>query len=127
VSKRYRRAQFVKDAAWMGLEPDAAFSRVELRRRRDRLMIHHHPDLGGDAKKAARINATYARMMEWLDKSSARDAERKAKDAAFAETNSAFRSSLSAAFHAGATQIAAFALVALATYAAFRGNKKPGP
>jgi hypothetical protein len=89
-------------------------------------MIQYHPDLGGDAKKAARINATYARMMEWLDKSSARDAERKTSQAAAAnEPGGLFRSSLSAAFHAGAAQVGALALVALATYAAFRGGKKP--
>jgi hypothetical protein len=109
----------------MGLTPEAAFSRAEVRRRRDRLMIQYHPDLGGDAKKAARINATYARMIDWLDKSSARDAERKAAQAAANEPGGLFRSSLSAAFHAGAAQVGALALVALATYAAFRGGKKP--
>jgi hypothetical protein len=111
----------------MGLPPEAAFSRVELRRRRDQLMIHHHPDLGGDVKKAARINATYRRMMDWLDDRSARRAESKNAEtkAATAEPGGVYRSGLAAAFHAGAAQIGAVALVALATYAALRGPKKP--
>jgi hypothetical protein len=113
----------------MGLPPEAAFSRVELRRRRDQLMIHHHPDLGGDVKKAARINATYGRMIDWLDDRSARRAQRKTAQAqaasASAEPGGAYRTGLAAAFHAGAAQIGAVALVALAAYAAFRGPKKP--
>jgi hypothetical protein len=129
VSRRYSRTQFLKDAAWLGLPPDAPISRVELRRRRDRLMGVHHPDRGGDAKKAARINATYARMVDWLDSRSASEVERKGAGAPSAtdqaESGSVYKSGLSAAFHAGATYFAAAALIALATYAAFRGNKKP--
>jgi hypothetical protein len=92
-------------------------------------MSVHHPDRGGDAKKAARINATYARMVDWLDSRSAPDVERKTAAAASAtdqaENDSVYKSSLAGAFHAGAAYFAAAALVALATYAAFRGNKKP--
>jgi hypothetical protein len=128
VSRRYSQTQFLKDAAWIGLPPDASFSRAELRRRRDRLMSVHHPDRGGDAEKAARINATYARMVDWLDSRSAKEVERKGSEASFAtdraETD-VYKSSLAAAFHAGAAYFAAAALVAFATYAAFRGNKKP--
>jgi hypothetical protein len=125
VWKRYGRAQFLKDATWMGLQRDAAFSRVELRRRRDRLMNLHHPDRGGEAEIAARINATYTRMIAWLDSRSARDAERKGPETASTDDGGIYKSSLSAALHAGAAQAYAFALVALAAYAVFRGNKKP--
>lgn len=41
-----------------------------------------------------------------------------------ADAGGVYKSSLKAAFHAGAAQFCAVALVALATYAAFRGNKK---
>jgi hypothetical protein len=92
-------------------------------------MSVHHPDRGGDAKKAARINATYARMVEWLDSRSASESQRKGSEAssatAEAEPGSVYKSSLAAAFHAGAAYFGAAALVAFATYAAFRGNKKP--
>jgi hypothetical protein len=44
---RYGRAQFVQDAAWLGLDAQSAFSRLELRRQRDHLMSKHHPDRGG--------------------------------------------------------------------------------
>jgi hypothetical protein len=111
----------------MGLPPEAPLSRAELRRRRDRLMIVHHPDRGGDAKKAARINATYARMVDWLDSRPAGEAERNGPGASSATVQAAdgvYKSSLKAALHAGAAQFCAVALVALATYAAFRGNKK---
>jgi hypothetical protein len=128
VSRRYGRAQFLRDAIWMGLPPEDAFSRAELRARRDRLMIIHHPDVGGDVEDAARINATYARMIAWLDNRSAGEAERKnakvAADGAPEEDAGLYRQTLSAAFHAGAAQICAVALVALATYAALRGNRK---
>jgi hypothetical protein len=126
VSRRYGRAQFLKDATWLGLAPDSAFSRADLRRRRDRLMNIHHPDRGGDAEKAARINATYTRMTEWLDSRSARDSDKGGSGAASeSAAGEIYKSSLSAALHAGAAQICAVALVALATYAAFRGNRKP--
>lgn len=113
----------------MGLPPEVPLSRIELRRRRDRLMIVHHPDRGGDAKKAARINATYARMVDRLDSRPAGEAERRASEASAAtvqtDAGGVYKSSLKAAFHAGAAQFCAVALVALATFAAFRGNKKP--
>ncbi|WP_374546505.1 hypothetical protein [Rhodoblastus sp.] len=129
VSRRYGRAQFIKDATWLGLAPDAAFSRTELRRRRDRLMNIHHPDRGGDAAKAARINAIYARMTAWLDSRGAVESERRGPNVSPAAEpggqGGVFKSGLSAAFHAGAAQICAVAMVALATYAAFRGNRKP--
>jgi hypothetical protein len=112
----------------MGLPPEIPLSRLELRRRRDRLMIVHHPDRGGDAKKAARINATYARMVDWLDRRPAGEAEGKAPEASAAtvpaDMGGVYKSSLKAVFHAGAAQFCAVALVALATYAAFRGDKK---
>jgi hypothetical protein len=113
----------------MGLPPEIPLSRLELRRRRDRLMIVHHPDRGGDERKAARINATYARMVDWLDSRPPGEAERKVPDgssgAVPADMGGVYKSTLKAAFHAGAAQFCAVALVALAAYAAFRGNKKP--
>jgi hypothetical protein len=92
-------------------------------------MIVHHPDRGGDVANAARINATYARMIVWLDSRSASEAERKNARAATAEAApeegaGLYRQTLSAAFQAGAAQICAVALVALATYAALRGERK---
>ncbi len=65
---RYGRAQFFSDVAWMGLDREQAFSRTELRRQRDQLMHIHHPDRGGSEAMAARINVTYARMLDWLDR-----------------------------------------------------------
>lgn len=129
MSRRYGRAQFLRDAIWMGLPLEDAFSRAELRARRDHLMNVHHPDRGGDAANAARINATYARMIAWLDRRSASEAKRKNARAAIAEAApeegaGLYRQTLSAAFQAGAAQICAVALVALATYAALRGERK---
>lgn len=92
-------------------------------------MIVHHPDRGGDERKAARINATYARMVDWLDSRPAGEAERQGAEAASSaagrpDAGGVYRSSLKAALHAGAAQFCAVALVALATFAAFRGNRK---
>jgi hypothetical protein len=88
----------------------------------------HHPDRGGDVENAARINATYARMIAWLERRSASEVERKNARAAIAEAApegaGLYRQTLSAAFQAGAAQICAVALVALATYAALRGERK---
>ena len=64
----YSRAQFVSDAAWMGLDLDQAFSRKNLRRQRDQLMYIHHPDRGGSEEMAACINLAYSRMLAWLDR-----------------------------------------------------------
>jgi hypothetical protein len=64
----YGRAQFLDDVAWIGLDPDQAFSQSSLRRQRDRLMQDHHPDRGGSEEMAARINVTYSRMSVWLDR-----------------------------------------------------------
>lgn len=63
---RYRRSDFVIDAEWLGLDARSGLSETELRRRRDELMHRHHPDRGGSAEKASRINETYARMSAWL-------------------------------------------------------------
>ncbi len=64
----YGRTQFLDDVAWMGLDPEQAFSQANLRRQRDRLMQNHHPDRGGSEAMAARINVTYSRMTVWLDR-----------------------------------------------------------
>jgi hypothetical protein len=120
VTRRYGRAQFLKDAAWMGLSPESAFSRAELRRRRDRLMSVHHPDRGGDGDKAARINAIYGRMTLWLDRNKGAELEIDPP-----ETPNVVTSSLKAMFSAGAAQIGVVALVAVAALTAFRGKPKP--
>jgi hypothetical protein len=66
MSTRYGRFKFLRDAERMGLSARTAFSEVELRRQRDRLMSAHHPDRGGSKEKAAQINDTYTRMRKWL-------------------------------------------------------------
>ncbi len=66
MSARYGRFKFLRDAERMGLNARTAFSEVELRRQRDRLMCAHHPDRGGSQEKAAQINETYTRMRKWL-------------------------------------------------------------
>lgn len=124
MSARYGRAQFLKDAARLGLTPDVAFSHVELRRRRDRLMIVHHPDHGGDGRKAARINAIYGRMMAWLDARSTRMAEMKQPRTTQATQTGGGRSTLSERLNVGAARVWGLAAVAAATYVALRRRRK---
>lgn len=69
MEKHYGRAQFLRDALSLGLPAPHAFSRVALRRRRDRLMREHHPDRGGSDETARQINEIYARMLKWLAES----------------------------------------------------------
>jgi hypothetical protein len=67
VEKRYGRAQFLRDAVSMGLPAHLAFSRMALRRQRDRLILRHHPDCGGNEDRAWEINEIYGRMVKWRD------------------------------------------------------------
>jgi hypothetical protein len=67
MEKRYRRAQFLRDAVSLGLPAHLAFSRMALRRQRDRLILQHHPDCGGSEDKAWEINEIYGRMVKWRD------------------------------------------------------------
>jgi len=67
MEKRYRRAQFLRDAVSLGLPTDLAFSRTALRRQRDLLIRQHHPDCGGSEDEAREINEIYARMVKWRD------------------------------------------------------------
>jgi len=67
MEKRYGRAQFLRDAVSLGLPTHLAFSRMALRRQRDRLILQHHPDCGGSAAKAWEINEIYGRMIKWRD------------------------------------------------------------
>lgn len=67
MEKRYGRAQFVRDAVALGLPSHLAFSRMALRRQRDRLILQHHPDCGGSDQKAWEINEIYGRMVKWRD------------------------------------------------------------
>ncbi len=119
VSGHYRRAQFLRDATWLGLSRDAALSRSELRRRRDQLMIVHHPDLGGDAETAAQINAVYARMSEWVDKQPAARPRMYPLD----RDGVGQPASTERVKDAGSLRVWALALAAAATYAVLRGRK----
>ncbi len=67
MSRRYGRAQFLRDARSLGVSVRLANSRTALRRERDRLIREHHPDLGGSNDRAREINDVYARMVKWLD------------------------------------------------------------
>jgi hypothetical protein len=126
---RYGRAQFVQDAAWLGLDAQSAFSRLELRRQRDRLMSEHHPDRGGAEEMAARINETYERMAGWLAKRRFRREGRRLTELEIlamkpAEAPASFsRSTLSAALQIGAIQLSALALMAAVGYATFRRRR----
>jgi hypothetical protein len=129
---RYGRAQFVQDAAWLGLNAQSAFSRVELRRQRDRLMSKHHPDRGGAEETAARINETYERMAAWLAKRRFRREGRRltelevlaVKPAEAPVVRRSFsRSALSAALQIGAIQLSALALMAAIGYRTFRQRR----
>jgi hypothetical protein len=126
---RYGRAQFVQDAAWLGLDAESAFSRQELRRQRDRLMSEHHPDRGGAGDMAARINETYERMAGWLAKRRFRREGRRLTELEILATKpaetpaaprSVSRSALSAALQIGAIQLSALALMAAVGYRTFR-------
>jgi hypothetical protein len=129
---RYGRAQFVHDAAWLGLDAQSAFSRVELRRQRDRLMSKHHPDRGGAEEMAARINETYERMAGWLEKRRFRREGRRLTELevlatkpaeAPAAPRSVSRSVLSAALQIGAIQLSALALMAAVGYTSVRRRR----
>lgn len=96
---------------------ELAFSRSELRRRRDQLMAIHHPDRGGDPVAAARLNETYARMTYWLERRDAR--------AAAAQKHADETPALQGiGFRARAAKLAGAALVALATLAAMRNARR---
>jgi hypothetical protein len=118
----------LEDAAWLGVPEEAAFSRAELRRRRDQLMAVHHPDRGGDAADAARVNETYRRMVEWLDRREARAlaSKRPVPEAvAKSEAESPSASFLKKALRTGAAKVAGVAVVAVAAFVALRGGRKP--
>jgi hypothetical protein len=126
---RYGRAQFVQDAAWLGLDAQSAFSRLELRRQRDRLMSKHHPDRGGADEMAVRINETYERMAGWLAKRRFRREGRRLTELEILATKPAeapagvVRSALSAALQIGAIQLSALALMAAVGYTTFRRRR----
>ena len=126
---RYGRAQFVQDAAWLGLDAQTAFSRLELRRQRDRLMSKHHPDRGGAEEMAARINETYERMAGWLAKRRFRREGRRLTELEVLATKPAeapagvARSALSATLQIGAIQLSVLALMAAVGYTTFRRRR----
>ena len=129
---RYGRAQFVQDAAWLGLDAQSAFSRLELRRQRDRLMSKHHPDRGGADEMAVRINDTYERMASWLAKRRFRREGRRLTELEILATKAAeapaaprsvSRLALSAALQIGAIQLSALALMAAVGYKTFRRQR----
>jgi hypothetical protein len=126
---RYGRAQFVQDAAWLGLDAQNAFSRLELRRQRDRLMSKHHPDRGGGEEMAARINETYERMAGWLAKRRFRREGRRLTELEILAAKPAegragvSRSALSAPLQIRAIQLSALALMAAVGYTTFRRRR----
>lgn len=111
MERRYGRAQYLRDAAWLGVPAERAFSRDLLRRRRDRLMRIHHPDRGGAADKAAEINLVYGRMIAWLD--------------AGGQAENALAARLKSALASGAGQIGAAAMVVAAVAAGLAARRKP--
>jgi hypothetical protein len=132
ATPRYGRAQFVQDAAWLGLDAESAFSGRELRRQRDRLMGEHHPDRGGAEEMAAQINETYERMTAWLAKRRFRREGRRLTELESLATRpaeapapriSVSRSVLSAALQIGAIQLSALALMAVVGYKTFRRQR----
>lgn len=118
---RYGRGQFFRDAQRLGINPASAFSRAALRRRRDRLLLIHHPDRGGEKAKAAEINAIYERMLKWLDGQGARWRQAKPRDAPMVGKVIDVSSP-----GARTAKLGALALAAVAAYAAFRrgGGKR---
>jgi hypothetical protein len=116
---RRRPTQFLEDAAWLGVPEEAAFSRAELRHRRDQLMAVHHPDHGGDAASAARINETYSRMVAWLDRREARALAIKRPVPDVAAVSSA-----TTHVKTRAAKIAGAAAFAFATFVALRSARK---
>lgn len=127
ASVRYGRARFLKDAAWMGLDEQQAFSKLQLRRRRDKLMRAHHPDRGGPSDMATRINETYSRMVEWLDRRVERREriQRRQKEVrGQPESDPRPKSPWSTVVQVGAIQLYAFALMAAVGYNTFFRRRK---
>jgi hypothetical protein len=132
ATPRYGRAQFVQDAAWLGLNAESAFSRRELRRQRNRLIGEHHPDRGGAEEMAAQINETYERMAAWLAKRRFRREGRRLTELeslatrpaeTLAARRSVSRSALSATLQIGAIRLSALALMAVVGYKTFRRQR----
>lgn len=112
---RYGRGQFLKDAQRLGINAASAFSHAALRRRRDRLLLVHHPDRGGDQTKAAEINAIYERMLKWLDGDGSRW---RAAEGTDAPRGASLR--IASRLRERTAKVGAVALAAVAAYAAFR-------
>jgi hypothetical protein len=124
VFARYWRTHFLKDAQRLGLSDEAAFSRAELRRRRDQLMAVHHPDHGGDASMAAEVNETYKRMIEWLDKRQARSGGAPSAAPVERMQDAAKRPRKKSKLVAGAARIASAAIVVAGVIAAMRSRRR---
>lgn len=125
----YSRAQFKKDAAWMGLNAaDRAISRDDLRQQRNHLLSQHHPDHGGAADMAVRINATYARMNGWLDRRRTRREKIRARrddlERELRENRILFRPAAAVAKEIGAINLYALALMAALTYTALTKKRQ---
>jgi hypothetical protein len=123
---RYGRSRFLKDAAWMGLDEEQAFSKTLLRQRRDQLMSMHHPDRGGSPEMATDINETYSRMVQWLRRRSDRREHVRRRQELNAEPAAAarpWRSPILAALRIGAVQVCATAVIAAIGYAAFKNRR----
>jgi hypothetical protein len=108
----------------LGVPEELVFSRAELRHRRDQLMAVHHPDRGGEAASAARVNETYRRMVDWLDRREARHSKRPFLGAEpRAGAGSLAPPFLKSRLGAGVAKVAGTAVVALAAFVALRGGR----
>jgi hypothetical protein len=115
----------LEDAVSLGVPEEAAFSKAELRRCRDKLMAVHHPDHGGDAATAARVNETYRRMIEWLEQRDVRASAPTRPDGELApEVIGPPAPSLTTKIRANFTKVAGAAIVAVAAVVALRGARK---
>jgi hypothetical protein len=106
----------------MGVDAENAFSRSDLRRRRDYLMSTHHPDRGGSEQMAVRVNKIYSRMTEWLDRRrERRERLRKRRERLpnLSEGDGPKLSPVLAAFQNTAIRLSALALMAAIGYSSF--------
>jgi hypothetical protein len=80
-------------------------------------MAVYHPDHGGDSAEAARLNETYARMIDWLERRHSRSAaaEKRSRDRTISPTMG---------LRARAAKIAGAAFVAMAALAAMRNSRR---
>jgi len=121
MSTRHGRFKFLRDAERMGLNARTAFSQVELRRQRDRLMI---ADRGGSQEMAAQINDTYTRMRKWLLESKAQSQRLASEAATVAETRDPGEFFLSARRWLESRQMSLAAIILGAGYTMLKNRRQ---